>query len=175
MKKTQNDFLVALYSDKANPELGENQKLFGQFIGEWEFDWYGYETGKEKQHEKGEWIFSWVLDGRVVQDLWIIPERNRRNQPGLPKGEYGTTLRFFNEKTKVWNIVWVAPVNSRINTFEAKKNGEEIILTETSNNDIKMKWIFSSIQKDSFYWKRIESDDNGENWKLTQEMIVRRK
>jgi len=175
MKKNQNEFLNALFSEKANTELGENLNLFGQFVGEWEFDWYGYEPNQEKQFEKGEWIFSWVMEGRVIQDLWIIPERNRRNIPKLPKGEYGSTLRFFNEKTKVWNAVWVGPIKNRLHTFEARKIGEEIVMEETSNNDIKMKWILSEIKKDSFHWKSIISDDDGENWNLVQEMRVRRK
>ena len=174
MKIIENEFLAALYSAEANPELGENLDLFGEFVGEWEFDWYGYEPGKEKQHEKGEWIFSWVLDGRVIQDLWIIPGRNRRNLKGLPKGEYGTTLRFYNENTKVWNVVWLGPIKNRLNTFEARKIGEEIVMEETNGTSEGMKWIFSEISENSFRWKSIICED-GENWKLVQEMRVIRK
>jgi hypothetical protein len=176
MEENQNEFLDALYSGKVNPELGDHMNLFGQFIGEWEFDWYGYEPNQEKQHEKGEWIFSWVMEGRAIQDLWIIPERNRRNKPGLPNGEYGTTLRFFNKKANVWNVVWAGPIKNRFNTFEARQIEEGIIvMEEIGDNEDKMTWIFSEIQKDSFRWKSIITADDDKNWKLVQEMKVKRK
>ena len=34
-EKIENEFLAALYSEKANLEIRENQNLFGQFVGEW--------------------------------------------------------------------------------------------------------------------------------------------
>ena len=174
-EKIENEFLAALYSDEANPEIRENQNLFGQFVGEWEFEWFGYEPNKEAEYETGEWIFSWVLDGRVIQDLWIIPGRDRRNLKNVPKGEYGTTLRSFNENTKTWDIIWMGPIKNRTFTFEAKMIGNEIVMNETSSNDVKMKWIISKIEQNSFHWRSILSDDNGETWKLVQEMNVKRK
>ena len=61
--------------------------LFGLFVGEWEFDWTGYdEDGDETLTERGEWIFGWVLEGRAVQDVWIIPGRERRGRVGLAEG-----------------------------------------------------------------------------------------
>jgi hypothetical protein len=175
MGKTENEFLAALYSEKANPELGENLNLFGQFVGEWDVEWYGYEPNNEEEHEKGEWIFSWALDGRIIQDIWIIPGRDRRNLEGLPKGEYGTTLRYYNEKTKIWNVVWLGPIKNRLNTFDARKIGDEIVMEETNSINRGMKWIFSEITNNSFRWRSVISIDGGKNWKLVQEMKVSRK
>ena len=171
---SNNEFLTALYSKHANTNLEEEHNLFGQFVGEWEFDWFGYGPDQEKQYEKGEWIFSWILEGRVIQDVWIIPERKRRNLEGLPKGEYGTTVRFYNEKTKVWNVVWIGPIKNRLNTFEARKIGNEIVMEETNNTTNKMRWIFSEITVNTFKWRSVISDDNGKTWKLVQEMNVKR-
>ena len=168
------EFLAALHSQQVNGKLKKENNLFGQFVGEWEFDWYGYEPDMETQHEKGEWIFSWILEGRAIQDVWIIPERKRRNIEGVPNGEYGTTIRFYNEKLDEWNVVWVGPLRNRLNTFRAKRIGDEIVLEESNNTNNKMKWIFSEISYSSFKWRSIISNDDGNTWKLVQKMDVKR-
>ena len=174
-KMMKNEFLEALYSAGTNSDLNKEQDLFGQFVGSWEFEWFGREPDDVVKYEKGEWIFSWILEGRVIQDLWIIPGRDRRNKQGMPKGEYGTTLRFYNIKSKVWNVVWIGPVNGNLNTFEARQIGDEIVLEETNRKNGMRKWIFSDISSDKFHWRAVKSDDGGKNWILTEEMNVRRK
>jgi len=169
------EFFSALLAQTCNDEIKEANNLFGQFVGEWEFDWYGYEENMEAQHEKGEWIFSWILEGRAIQDVWIIPSRNRRNSNELPKGEWGTTIRFYNSTLDVWNVVWIGPVKGRFNTFTARTVEDEIVLEETNNPAFKMKWIFSDISSDTFNWRSIVSKDDGKTWVLVQKMIVRRK
>jgi hypothetical protein len=54
----ESEFLSALLASQGNVDLTRENELFGQFVGGWEFDWYGYEKNMEAQHEKGEWIFS---------------------------------------------------------------------------------------------------------------------
>jgi hypothetical protein len=169
------EFLSALMASQGNVDLTRENELFGQFVGDWEFDWYGFEKNMEAQHEKGEWIFSWILEGRAIQDVWIIPDRNRRNCEKLAKGEWGTTIRFFNTALSVWNVVWIGPVKGRFNTFMARKVEDEIVLEETNNPEFKMKWIFSEITSTSFNWRSIVSRDEGNTWDLVQKMIVKRK
>ena len=170
-----NEFLAALFSKQINAEIEKENNLFGLFVGEWEFDWYGYEQDMEAQHEKGEWIFSYVLEGRAIQDIWIIPERKRRNTGGLPKGEYGTTIRFYNDELKVWQVIWVGPLKNRFTIFEARKTGNEIVMEEMNNPNQKMRWIFSDMTDNSFKWRSVISENNGKTWTLSQEMIVKRK
>jgi hypothetical protein len=169
------EFSSALMASQGNVDLTRENELFGQFVGYWEFDWYGYEKNMEAQHEKGEWIFSWILEGRAIQDVWIIPDRNRRNSEKLPKGEWGTTIRFFNTALSVWDVVWIGPVKGRFNTFLARKVEDEIVLEETNNPAYKMEWIFSEITSTSFNWRSIVSRDEGNTWDLVQKMIVKRK
>jgi hypothetical protein len=175
MKMNENEFFEALYSAGFNSELNKGEDLFGQFVGNWEFEWFNRDTNDFVKYEKGEWIFSWILEGRVIQDVWIIPGRDRRYKQGLPKGEFGTTLRFYNIKSKVWNVVWIGPVNGNLNTFEARKTGDEIVLEETNRKSGMQRWIFSEISSNKFHWRAIKSDDGGKNWKLTEEMNVIRK
>ena len=84
---TQSALADALVADGPDPEHAEALMLFGQFVGESELDWTGYdEDGNETLTERGEWIFGWVLEGRAVQDVWIIPGRERRGRVGSRKG-----------------------------------------------------------------------------------------
>ena len=87
-----------LESSKPAPELADKMNLFGQFVGDWRFDYVGYKKDGTSFKAKGEWHFGWILEGRAVQDVWIIPGRPERNNPGTPKGEYGTTVRFYDPK-----------------------------------------------------------------------------
>lgn len=170
----QEQFVNALIADGPNENLSYKPNLFGQFIGEWDFDWIGYNPDGTKQYEKGEWIFGWVLEGKAIQDVWIVPSRENRGKPGFPEGEYGTTLRFYSEKEDAWKVVWIGPARDRLNTLIARKVGDEIVLEVTNEQSFQMKWIFSKITKNSFHWRSIMSYD-GKEWNLLQEMTVTRR
>lgn len=169
-----NEISKALLSDAPNETLGEKLNLFGQFVGEWDFEWTGYNDDGTSQKVNGEWIFNWILEGRAVQDVWIIPTRANRIKPGMPDGEYGTTVRFYSEKDDAWKVVWIGPIKNRLNTFLAKEIKDEIVMEAENEKKFQMKWIFSEITNNSFRWRSIINED-GENWKLVQEMIVTRK
>jgi hypothetical protein len=49
--------------------------LFGQFVGSWDLKWAGTGTDGEPATATGELHFGWVLGGRAVQDIWIVPGR----------------------------------------------------------------------------------------------------
>src|SRR5947209_7751168 len=68
-------FVDALLSPGPDPGHLDAFSLFGQFVGAWELDWTGYARDGTATRARGEWLFSWVLDGRAVQDIWIVPSR----------------------------------------------------------------------------------------------------
>jgi hypothetical protein len=166
----------ALVADGPNPEHAEAMMLFGQFVGEWDFDWTGYsEDGKREVVECGEWIFGWVLEGRAVQDAWIIPERPRLERAGLPQGEYGTTIRFYDPVLDVWLVTWSGPINRVRRTFVARRSGDEIVQEGHTENGYPMRWTFSEITEDAFHWRSVCSNDGEKTWRLREEMHVRRR
>ena len=71
-------------------EHADKLMLFGQFVGDWEFDLIEIRPDGTKVNAKGEWHFGWVLEGRAVQDVWIVHSL----KPGGTAAEYGTTVRF---------------------------------------------------------------------------------
>lgn len=162
-----NGFTEALTSKNKSDIIPEDKNYFGQFVGAWKFDGEYLNDKNELCTSKGEWIFSWILEGKAVQDVFIWPPRSERNKP-FSDNEYGTTLRFYNTETKKWDIIYTnvgVPV-----LLEADKVGESIVLTE--KNEGKMQWIFSDITKNSFVWRSI-CIDNGKEKQLAR-LEVRR-
>lgn len=73
-------FMKALISENRSAKIPEEKDYFGKLIGEWEFSWHdGIGTEKERI-VKGEWIFSRILEGTGIQDLFICPSREERKK-----------------------------------------------------------------------------------------------
>jgi len=138
--------------------------LYGQFVGEWEFDWTEYDDGGAvRAAARGDWIFGWVLEGRAVQDVWIVPGR-----------EYGTTLRVYDPRTGTWKVTWNGPIQGTRASFVARVSGGEIVQEGVSAEGQPLRWIFSDIRDDSFRWRAVYSVDGGRSWRLRTEMNVQR-
>ena len=67
-----NQFIKALYYDKKDPHIPEEYNFFGVFVGEWDIEWVDHLEVDEPRRVKGEWIFSWVLEGAAIQDVFIV-------------------------------------------------------------------------------------------------------
>lgn len=154
--------------------LADKLRLFGQFVGDWEADFTVYSPKGTKQTEKGEWHFGWVLEGRAIQDVWIIPRRSERDKEGWERSDYGTAIRFYDPEIDAWRVVWVSPAHGEVLTFTGRQLGDEIVLEGNDSDGTPMRWVFSKITGQSFHWRRIVSLDGGKTWRLHKEMLVRR-
>jgi uncharacterized protein len=133
----------------------------------------------EVKRGSGEWWFSWVLEGRALQDVWIVPPRGLRTQgtweihrTSAPNNRYGTTVRWFDQKLKQWRIVWVNPVSGAVNSLTGKREGDRMVL-EGEEDGHAIRWTFNDIQPASFVW-RGESRHHDGSWKLEAEFRLRR-
>jgi hypothetical protein len=140
----------ALAAAGPNSEHAQELMLFGQFVGAWDLDWTGWEADGTPRSAKGEWHFDWILEGRAVQDVWILPSRSVRAETGEPPGEYGTTIRFYDPRASVWHVTWNGPVNGTVRTFTASALGDEIVLEGMTAEGQPMRWIFSDVTDRSF-------------------------
>ena len=71
---------------------------------------------------EGEVHAGWTLEGRAVQDVWIMPPRDRRSgPPDRTRNMYGTTLRTWDAGIEAWRIVWSNP--SRACTSRSRSAG----------------------------------------------------
>ena len=61
--------------------IGEdnNQKnIFSDLIGAWEIEWVDGKGTENERHVIGEWIFTKILNGDGIQDVFICPSRQER-------------------------------------------------------------------------------------------------
>ncbi|MGE4249688.1 MAG: hypothetical protein AB7F09_09860 [Parvibaculaceae bacterium] len=171
-KASFSPFAGSLISDGPHKDIPEGQRIFAPFIGDWDLvvSWFD-ETGKLTRRERGEWHFSWILEGRGIQDVWIVPPRDERGgHPDLY--EYGTSLRFFDSARDVWQSTWIGPMHRMVRTFAARRIGDDVVLETTEGEVPRMRWSFADIKTDSFSWRneiRI-----GSGWRIQQTFDARR-
>src|SRR4030088_2738522 len=89
------DFTVLLAASGRSHEIPESADAYGWLIGSWDLDCRCYKGVGVSI--KGEAHFGWVLEGRAVQDVWIMPRLSERT-PAFDKTNnmYGTTLRVWD-------------------------------------------------------------------------------
>src|ERR671938_179269 len=57
-------------------------------------------------------LYAWLLEGRAIQDVWIVPPRGERTDDAAKNVEYyGTTLRVYDPRLDAWHIRWTDPVS----------------------------------------------------------------
>ena len=149
------DFFEALRSETKNTAVPDEFDYFGKLIGSWVIN---YIEDNNSPAIKGEWHFSWVLEGMAIQDVIILPDY-----------EYGTSLRIYNPKTHAWDVAY--GYTGKIIRLEAKKQNDMIMLTFV--NDERRKWVFTNIEDNCFHWENITVKDDGE-WYINAEIYAER-
>ncbi len=168
-----NEFGNALLSEKPNEEYKDKLMLFGQFVGEWDFEWIDGKGTANERHVKGEWLFSWILEGKVIQDIFIYPSRSERLKNYQPDAEYGTTIRFYNPEQDIWEICYGYLGN--LCHLQARQVNEQIIITNLDTSNGLNEWVFSDITEDTFHWQNRSSFDEGKTWIVNGELFAERR
>ena len=140
-----------LFSTSRHSSIPEDKDTFGKFIGEWSLDLTITNQDGSTIQYKGEWHFFRILQGRAIQDIWIIPGLTSSEDDDFH--EYGTTVRTFNPKTQKWRAVWVGPIQNQLFTFDIEDSGDQITLTASNITSMEMKWSFFGITPNAFKWK----------------------
>ena len=149
------DFFEALTSERKNAALPEAFNYFGKLIGSWQIN---YVEPDNSRVIKGQWHFSWVLEGMAIQDVIILPDY-----------EYGTSLRIFNPHTRAWDVAY--GYTGKLIRLEARKQGEMII--HTYIDDENRKWVFTEIGDNQFHWQNVTVKADGE-WHINAEIYAER-
>ena len=66
------DMVTALQATGPHPSLGDQAKVFGRLVGTWDGEYNEFSKDGKTARSSGEWIFGWVMEGRAIQDLFII-------------------------------------------------------------------------------------------------------
>jgi hypothetical protein len=159
-------FALSLISSGPHPDIPAEQRIFAPFIGNWDLivSWFD-ETGRLAREERGEWHFAWILEGRGIQDVWIVPPRTER-AGRTDLYEYGTSLRFYDRELKAWQSTWIGPMHGLVRTFIARKIADQVVLETTEGEVPRMRWSFSDVAKDSFNWRNELWTESG--WHIQQ-------
>jgi hypothetical protein len=148
-------FFDALCAADLHPTVTND--LFGPVIGSWRLivTWFD-DFGNQTRSSEGEWHFARILEGRAIQDVWIVPPRSQRD--AIDDYEYGTSVRFASVDG-TWRSVWLGPTRQLVHTFVARRDGSSIRLEDSDRGDGVMRWEFFNITENTFEWRYIQVRD----------------
>jgi hypothetical protein len=124
----------------------------------------------------GEAHFAWVLEGRAIQDIWIMPSlSDRKRDFDRTNNMYGTTLRIWDPTIQAWRIRWINPVTGHEERQTGRKIGDEIVQIGARVDGTPTRWRFTAITQDSFHWIGEALEFDGKTWKIEGEFQARRR
>jgi hypothetical protein len=170
--------IAALHADGPPLDRAEELSLYGQFIGDWDADIVAYTPDGVRLQGQGEIHFGWILEGRAIQDVWMIPRRKDR-RPGatvmpVTGNWYGTTIRAYDPVLGAWRIYWIDPATNAYRQQIGRKQGADIVQEGTTETGALSRWSFTEITPRSFHWEAEVSIDKGASWRLVVEVFARR-
>jgi hypothetical protein len=166
---SRRDMMMALPASGPHPSLGDEARAFDRLVGTWDCDYSFHSEDGTITHASGELRFGWILDGRALQDIWIT-------YPKGPEEErlIGTSVRFFDAKTRMWRVVFVLPALGQITLVEGRAEGDRIVL-EGQAAGSQRRWSFNDIRDNSFVWRGEKSRDGGKTWRVVEEHHMKRR
>jgi hypothetical protein len=163
MTASPQDTIKTLHASGPAPDRADKMSLYGWLIGDWEMDGTVYLDDGTIYKQSGEIHFGWVLEGRAIQDVWI-----------LPGAFHGTTLRVYDPGIDAWHILWSDPLKQYYTRQIGRARGRDILQEGQLDDGTLIRWSFTEITPDSFRWLGERSHDNGESWHLQAEFFARR-
>jgi len=151
--------------------------LYSWIVGRWEMDVTTILEDGTTHRGRGEIHAGWVLQGRAIQDVWMIP-RLRDRQPGIEPlpgagNWYGTTLRIYDPGLDGWRILWSDPATNFFTQQIGRAQGSDIVQIGQDPRGGSMRWVFSDIQPDSFHWTAERAPDD-RSWRREVDIRARR-
>jgi hypothetical protein len=174
------DFIGLLAAPGRSPEIPEENDVYGWLVGSWNLEVLHYAAVDVlPMHIQGEAHFAWVMEGRAIQDLWIMPRVSDRNSD-LPKTNnmYGSTLRVWDPSIQAWRIRWTNPVTNHYEQQIGRRVGprkdDDIVQVGARIDGTPTRWHFTEITPDSFHWIGESLNPDGVTWKLEGEFHATR-
>ena len=171
------DFFSVLASWGRSADIPESADVYGWLCGSWDLAvlrYHGIDVGERGL--KGEVHAARVLDGRAVQDVWIMPRRADRTPASDPAmNMYGTTLRSWDGASQAWRIAWTNPVSGHREEQVGRWSGSDILQEGARADGTKTRWTFTEITADSFHWRGEALYPNQTVWTLEGEFLATRR
>ena len=168
-------FAEALEAAGPSADRAGKMDLYGWLVGSWELDVTEFLEDGSRRRRPGEWHFGWVLEGRAIQDVWIVAKRRARDgDAAANKDYYGTTLRVYDPGIDAWHIRWTDPVAQIYLSQIGRRQGDDIVQDGKAAAGHLVRWSFSEITPSSFRWRSQLSADDGATWRMNMEFLARR-
>lgn len=173
---THDSLLEILSATGRSVDIPPEDDLYGWLIGSWDLDLKLHDDAGGVHDSGGEAHFSWVLEGRAVQDIFINPRRSDRG-PALPRLEsnwFGSTFRMYDPSRRTWRVTWLNPITGSSAELIGWRSGHDIIQEGKFSDGGIIRWSFHDIAADSFRWlgERLDSDEK--TWRTQVEFHGRR-
>ncbi|SMG27851.1 hypothetical protein [Paraburkholderia susongensis] len=166
-------FLAALSAPARAADIPAADDLYGWLIGSWEMDVLHYRVDMRSAPRRGEIHFGWVLEGRAVQDVWIMPPRG--DSPSASDAMYGTTLRVWDPAARLWRVTYVNPRTGQHDELTGRRIGSDLVQIGRHADGTPIRWNFTDITRDSFRWNGVALEADGVTWRLEAEFHARRR
>jgi hypothetical protein len=171
-------FARVLHADGPDPERQQKLALYSWLVGEWEMEITTNLEDGSTHVGRGEIHAGWVLEGRAIQDVWMIPRLQDR-RPDIEQlagagNWYGTTLRIYDPTLDAWRILWNDPVTNFFTQQIGRAQGRDIVQEGADPRGGMMRWTFAEIEASSFHWTAERASANG-NWRKEVDIRARRK
>jgi len=161
---TASSFVDALLTAGPAADRADKIGLYRWLIGDWEMSSVIYDdAGTRRDGPHGEIHAGWVLEGRAVQDVWILP--------GL---FYGSTLRVYDPGLDAWHILWSDPLKGYYVRQIGRARENDIVQDGHDLAGVPLRWTFTEVRPTSFHWIGERSSDGGATWHRQIEMFPRR-
>jgi hypothetical protein len=164
----------ALHVDGPAGPYADRLHTYGQFVGSWDITWAGIGPGGRAVTARGELHFGWVLDGRAIQDIWIVPGRDARGHDASALAFHGCAVRFYDAGIDAWRCTWIDPLMGRVRRFVGREAGDAIVML-CSEDEPQLRWSFTDITRDAFNWRGEISHDGGATFVPDEEMRITRR
>jgi hypothetical protein len=169
---------AVLHADTPDSERAEALQLYGQFVGDWDAAITSHGEHGAEHHSNGEIRFGWVLEGRAIQDVWMIPrlsDRKGARQFPIAGNWYGTTLRVFDPTLDAWRIYWIDPATNSFRQQIGRARGPDIVQEGTTESGGLSRWSFTAITNRSFHWLGEAKPAGSSDWRLFVEVEAQRR
>jgi hypothetical protein len=172
----QSNLPIFLSAPGRSAGIPQAQDVYGWLVGDWEIDVYHYKAvDVSSLNITGEVHFGWVLEGRAIQDVWIMPRTSDRNSDLGPENNmYGTTMRIWDPSLQAWRITWINPVTGHREEQVGRRIGKDIVQVGARPDGTPTRWRFTEITPDSFHWIGESLRADGSTWMLEGEFRARR-
>ena len=156
-------FFEALQSAGPAGDRADKMDLYGWLVGDWTMEGTVHAADGSRHEVQGHIHAGWVLEGRAIQDVWI-----------LPGFFHGTTLRVYDPNLDAWHILWSDPLKQYFARQIGRAQGVDNVQQGRNEAGEAIRWRFTDITENSFCWLGERSLDDGATWQLQARFLARR-